>query len=144
MNKSPAEILQFYLISQDIFSSPSSKENWPLFITTLPTGKGLDDIGCISDTTSVKDGRLMSGPNILHYGIQARTRSRTFEDGWKKMQEITSVLELVNNLSIVIDVDNIYILQNISQGSSVLPMGQDPETRLFLFSVNFITTIKES
>jgi hypothetical protein len=144
MNKSPAEILAYYLMSQNTFSNPSSLTPWPLFTTTLPTGKNIELAACINDTMSIKDGRLMSGENIIHFGIQVRVRGRTFTEGWMKIMEVASLFEQVHNVSIVIDVDNTYIIHNVSQTSSILPMGQDPETRLFLFSMNFITTIKET
>ena len=144
MSKSPAEVLHYYLISQGLFTSPSAKGDFPLFITTLPGGKDVEKAGCVSDTSFIKDGRLMTGETIIHPGIQIRIRTRTFEEGWMKMRAIASLLEMVHNLSIVISADDYYTLYNVSQTSAILPMGQDPETRLFLFSINYITTIKEN
>ena len=68
---SPALILATYLISQGLVSDPvGSGGDWPLFISKMPETEDVPtDCIAIYDTLGLKDGRLMIGPVIEHYGL---------------------------------------------------------------------------
>lgn len=144
LTHSPAEILQRYLIDEAKLAADVEVNVWPCFISTMPDGPRVaDDCICVKDTTGMRNGRLMDGPNIYHHGVQIRVRCRNYLDGWAKAKAIESTLSAVARDTVVID-DSTYRLDNISQTSPVLPMGEEQGTKKRqLFSINILMSVKE-
>ncbi len=140
MNHTSAQIIAKYLISESIFNAYNLTGDWPVFVSHLPSAIDNPQAAAITDTEGVIDGRLQSGEVIDHFGIQIRVRAETFLTGFQKIKEAAGQLETIAGTSIVIDEDN-YKIHSVSRISSVLPMGVEPESRKFLFSVNFVTTL---
>lgn len=144
--KSPASILGSYIIAEGIGSMtlPSAKENWPLYIASMPDGSNVKtNCGALYDTTPVKDGRLMSGPVMEHQGLQLKIRCNNYETGYTKINSITSALDAVVDGEVTVSPYD-YQIYNISRGS-VTSLGLEPDTtkRRYLFTVNFLITIKK-
>jgi hypothetical protein len=110
----------------------------------MPDGETIEqDSAVIYDTAGLKDGRLMSGANILHHGLQVRIRAASYEDGWAKAESVLSVMEAIVNEEITIDAVD-YIINNVSQTSTIAALGAEPGTkRRELLTVNFLATLKE-
>jgi len=145
MNHTPAQILAYYLTIEGIFTSPTNTAGeWPLFVTSLPGGKSVQQAAALRDTEGVADGRLMVGETIDHPGIQLRIRVRDYLTGWRKIWAAANDFSAINQLSVVMTDGTVYIVHNVSRISSVLPMGVEPETGLPVFSVNFLVTITQA
>lgn len=142
---SPAIIISKYLIQEGIFTDPTLGNPWPVYVSTTPDGDNVDaKVGTVYDTSGAKDGRLMSGTNVFHWGIQVRIRTDDYDEGYNKLVAAAALLELVENVTITINsVD--YIMNSITQTTDVVPLGPEDNTkRRDLMTINFLATIKEA
>ncbi|KKK87216.1 hypothetical protein LCGC14_2755460 [marine sediment metagenome] len=142
---SPSLIFSEYLIDEGIFTDSSLNVNWPMYISTMPDADTVEsDVGTIYDTEGLKDGRIMvDGENIFHKGNQIRIRSKNYADGWAKAEEVIALFEAVADVSIVIN-SITYEIKNVTQTTSIIPLGVEEGTkRRDLFTINFLSTIKE-
>ena len=146
LQASPASIMAAYIIEKlDVsMTDPSDKDSWPLYISHLPDGTNVKtDAGAIYDTTGVNDMRSMDGGVPQHPGIQIRIRSRSYETGYTKIEDIGSTLDEVVNASIEIGSLE-YEIQNVSRTSPIVSLGVETGTRRrFSFTINFLLTIRE-
>lgn len=144
LDVSPVVIMREYLISEVLIHDPSGSAVWPCYINFMPDdGAGAaDNAVSVSDTQDVLDGRLMSGPYMRHYGIQLRVRSRDYQDGWRKIDEIGRNLEEISNE--IVDLDSKqYIIGAVSRIQGMASLGTERETsRRFGFVANFKALIK--
>lgn len=141
---SPASILAYYIINNLLkMTDRDDREDWPLYTSFLPDGDNVkSNSGAVYDTTGIKDGRLMTGEVPQHPGTQLKIRSKSYEVGYIKIEDIASALEEVVGETIVMDT-GIYLLSNISRTSPVISLGLDgSDKRRFLFTVNFLMTVK--
>lgn len=145
MNYSPAYILAQYLIGEGLLKGPSESGVWPAFVGSLPDGDGVDnDAAVLVDTAPVKDGRIMGGEPLFHHGVQILLRSVAYNAGYNKVAALAAALAGVQNDEVEVESGSTYTLNNITQISGVLPLGQEPGTkRRWMFSVNFLATIQE-
>ena len=144
MNYTTAQIITKYLIGEGIIESPTKLAIWPGYISHLPGGKSVQQAVALSDTQGVNNGRIMkTGEVIEHPGLQIRVRSRDFETSFKKATEAADKLSTTIRETVTMNDGSKYLINNVSRFSSILPMGVEPETRLFLCSVNFTATITE-
>ena len=146
LDVSPAILIRQYIIDDLLLlQSPSGAATWPCYIGSMPDGDLIShDCACIYDTTGVKDGRLMIGPTIQHYGIQLMIRSEEYQDGWEKIDDICSALDAVVQIDLIYNGET-YRVHNISRSGSILPLGNEPNTkRRFLFTANFLVTVHQA
>jgi hypothetical protein len=140
----PVDILAPYIIAQGIGSltAPADGSDWPLYTAHQPDDSSVKtNSACFYDTPGVKDGRLMAGSVISHYGMQLRIRCDTYVTGYAKAEEVALAMDDIFNAPIVIGA-NTYSIQNISRQSPVLPLGEEKGTKgRQLFVVNFRATI---
>ena len=143
LSDSPAVILAQYLRDVALFVDPDESGAWPLYIDFTPDGKNVkDDVGTVYDTTGVKDGRLMSGQNIFHYGVQIRIRCVVPSDGWTKAKSVRGNLAVVRNETVTVE-GNEYEIKNVSATTNIVSLGQEPGMkRRELFTINYLLTIK--
>ncbi len=140
---SPAVILAAYMINQAVMSDPDDATVWPLYISRMPDIVGMENnTGAIYDTLGLKDGRLMIGPVIQHYGIQIKIRSITHNVGWAKAEEISLDLDTILNKEVSID-DEDYVINNVKRFGNIIPLGTEEGTKgRLLFTVNFLVTLR--
>ena len=148
ISDSPASILSAYLIETlGLFKDPAnSPSDWPLFISSLPDGTNLpNNVASIYDRTGDTDGRIMSSvKTIVHYGIQIVLRVVNYSDGWTMGTAILEAFETVNQEFQDVS-GKTYIIENITRTTQLTPTGvESGSKRRDLFSLNFITTIKEN
>lgn len=124
----------------------ASGATWPCYLASLPEEP--DNAVLVLDSTSVKDGRLMSGPVIEHYGVQFIVRSRTYPLGWAKIQQIQALLDTVFRETVTLGSGSAaveYTLMAVTRTASAIPLGADPtsDQRREIFSLNVTTTIRQ-
>lgn len=143
MNHTPAEIIQSFLVEEGLGNTPVNiNTEWPIYVAFLPDTQSPANALCVMDSTPIRDGRLMTGKTILHFGIQVLLRSLDYNAGYFKSGMIFEALEEVQNAEVVVD-STTYIVKNVSPSSGVLPLGMERETakRRWMFSLNFNVTI---
>ena len=142
---SPASILAAYIIDEmDKMSWPIEKDNWPLYISHMPDGDNVEtNCGAIYDTSGVLDSRQMDGRIPLHPGIQIRIRSKDYETGFAKIEDLASELDTIA-FNLVTIATGIYEIQNVSRTTNVVSLGIERGTkRRFLFTINYLLTMKK-
>lgn len=145
LEASPSSILAAYIINTlDKMSWSIEKDNWPLFVSSMPDGDNVEnDCGAIYDTAGVLDGRQMDGKVPQHQGLQLRIRSQSYEVGYAKAEDIALELDEVANVSLTIDAGE-YEIQNVSRTTPIVFLGPEVGTkRRYLFTVNFLLTIRK-
>ena len=141
---SPAYILASYIIDTLRYMTDYNDGSaWPLYISSLPDGDDIqNNAGGIYDTTGLLDGKDMRDSVVVeHHGIQIKIRSIDQQTGWTKMRQIVGDLDQVQMQEITAN-DITYEMASISRTSPIACIGTD-EKRRFLFTVNFLATIRE-
>ena len=145
LQTSPAYILASYIVENSIgfMTNPVNEDDWPLYISYMPDGSDIKtNCGSVYDTSGLKDGRLMEGQVIQHYGIQLRIRCDTHTTGWAKAEAIASALDAIVNDTVTIGSVE-YRIYNVSRSGPVISLGMEEGTKeRRLFTVNFIVTMK--
>ena len=145
MDHSPAYILAKYFIDEGLLSDPTGGSAWPVFVGTLPDGDEVADnaAACI-DTTPVKDGRLMVGGNIFHFGCQVLLRSVEYNAGYSKIDALRNAIEAVDGDTVTI-AGTTYQMDNITIATGIVVIGQEEKSskRREMFSLNSLITLKE-
>ena len=143
---SPAAILADYIINTLLkMTLPTDGDDWPLYISHLPGGDDIKtDAGALYDTTGLKDGRLMLGPVITHFGIELTIRSRDYQDGYVKIEDISTLLDGVAYALITIGTDSFELL-NASRMGDIGKLGLEQKTtkRRYLFTSNFTLSLRK-
>lgn len=136
----PAKVLAELLISLDLFDAyDDATPAWPIYISYSPDQP--DEIGVVHDMPGVKDGRLMSGALIEHFGVQLTVRGEDYDDAYAKCDRVAREMEAVDDVSVLVGAET-YTVHNVSQSSPILSLGKEEGTqRRFLFSMNFLLTI---
>ncbi len=140
----PAVVLASYIIDQAIGSmtDPDNGSAWPLYTSFMPDTGANTNCGAMYDTPGFKDGRLMEGAVIQHYGIQLKIRSDTHVAGYNKADAVAVALDAIANATITIGA-NEYQIYNVSRASPVISLGAEPGTKgRQLFTVNFLVSLK--
>ena len=137
---SPASILAAYIISKETMSNPADNSDWPLYVSYLPDGVN-DNAGAIYNTQGIKDGRLMEGQVIEHYGLQIKIRSDIHNTAWDKIEDISNDLDLINREEITVDFID-YLIHSVDRIGSIITLGTEPGTKKRqLFTLNFLVTL---
>ena len=141
LQHSPCYIVGSYLIAEEVVSLPSLDSDWPLYKSSMPVEA--NDVCAIYDTTPIVDARVSKTYPNTHYGLQIIIRASDYETGKAKARAIAGILETVQNSSVEFE-DYEYEIRTARPTSGVIPLGQEPETtkRRYLFTINFISTIK--
>lgn len=145
MNDSPATIISEILFAANLFGRPTALPlDWPLYLGFVPDKVGIpDEIAAIFDTEGVKDGRLMSGKNILHHGVQILTRSLARRVGYEKLAAVEALIEQLSRTSVMVG-SNTYMVVNVSQTSPILSLGhEEGDKRRSLYTINALCTITD-
>ena len=140
MNDSPAQILREHLIQAGLIEDENGA-TWPSYFDHMPSGKDKQEVVSIHNAVGLKDGRLMTGEEIEHPGIQIRVRARAYATGYQKLSAIADELSNISQRLLVMSAISSYNISSVSRTSPVLPLGVEPETRCHLFSLNCLATI---
>jgi len=136
----PAVILANYLTTQDLISNPSdSSAEWPFYIGFLPDI--LHNTGVIYDVEGVTEGRYQkTGTVVEHQGVKIVVTSKIYNDGWSKINQLVTAINLINDEIVTID-DSSYKINGLVQQAPVDYIGID-EKRKFNFTVDYLINIQ--
>ena len=141
----PSAIVAEYVIGTlDLFSAVSEGSTWPLYRSNLPDSDQIShNIAAIFDTSADIQSKLMSGDLVQRYGIQFLVRSTDYDTGYEKSKIILETVQTTHNASVSIG-GTTFIIDNFSSTSGVLALGVERDSKQrYLFSTNFLVTIKE-
>jgi len=139
----PAQILATYLQTLGSVTAPSVGGSWPIFVSSLPDGKDVPaNAACLFDTAPVKEGRLMAGAVILKYGVELFLRSSDLSTGWQKINALALDIDAIKRTQVTVE-SNDYRINNVVRIGSIACLGQEEETRRYVFSLNLLVTMKE-
>lgn len=139
LQHSPAHILAAYLRGLEPQTTPPTA--WSIFVSHLPDQPA--NAVCVYDTEGRIDGRLQSTGDVCeHPGAQVLVRSTAFTPGWRKAVALKAILESVLRTAVTLDDGARYTLHAIQRRSGVLPIGQDPDTRLEMFTINVLLALE--
>ncbi len=141
---SPAFILATYLIGQGLMTDPVDNDEWPLYVSFMPDSSDVKtDCGTLYDIPGTKDGRLMAGEVIQHFGFQLKIRSSDYNTGWAKAEAIATNLDSVNNNVETVEGED-YQICNVSRVEPIVALGTEAGTKQRrLFTINFLVTVKK-
>lgn len=145
LGHSPAYVLRTLLVELGVAVEPivgNTTTSWQAFTSNEPDLP--DDCITTTDTSGRLDGRLaISGETVEHYGVQIRIRSSVFHEGWRKANEISTVLdEAVYNEALVIDSAQ-YLIHAVTKSGGIANLGRDrPSGNRSLFTLNVTIDIQ--
>lgn len=144
LSHSPAYIVSRFLIAQSHLIEPNASGDWPVFVGAIPDSKEAPhDAVSATDTTPLKDGRWMGGSPLFHPGFQLMVRASAYQDGWTKAAALAKALSGITETAVSVE-ESTYVMHAITQTTGVTAIGQEQGSkRRFLFTVNFLATIRE-
>jgi hypothetical protein len=142
LQNTPSDVVRQLLIDLSCATLPSDAEDWPAYEGQEPDSP--DSCITVYTTTGIDDGRSqIDGELWQHYGIQIRVRSSNSVDGWKKANAIRELLAKdVKRTIVVVLLDNTgtattdYGVAAITGISQTIPLGKEPHSNRFLFTIN--------
>lgn len=147
MKRTPANILRHFLVNAGIGTLPvaGTPTTWPIYTNSLPDTP--DNSLMISDTVGMSDGRYMrTGQRVEHPGVQILIRNLDQTVGADKAGVISLFLAAIVRQIVVIGSDS-YLIQNVSQRGTIIPLGGEREPRetakkRFIWTLNAIMTVE--
>jgi len=144
LEHSPARVLQQLLLDLGLGGDPEDDPvpAWPVFVSREPSSP--DECLTVYDTEERRHGRTMAdGAKVVHYGVQVRVRSRTYEAGRAKADAVQATLEKgVYQTNVSIE-GHAYTVGNVS-GAALRTLGKDvPGSKRDLFVVNGLVALAE-
>lgn len=150
MDHSAAAIMKEVLLIEGLFgdSEATSLPEWPLFEDHLPDRqtriKVPDNAAVISSYTGRKDGRLMSGPVIVHPGFQIKVRSTIPRVGFRKAAAAAKRLSELTNYAVTVESADYTVAAITQTTDDPLFLGFEEGTkRRCLHTVNFTITVRQ-
>lgn len=147
LNHSASEIIAEYLRHAGTLARPQKGASWPLYVGHLPSGKAsTSDAAMIQEIEGKSDGYILgTGELVSHPCVQLIVRGRDYEVTRRKTAVVCNAIHAIENDTVVMEDGTRYTLLNVAQVDTILPIGVDPDTssRLYLFSADFISTIRE-
>lgn len=130
--------------SGSVFTMPEAGAAWPVYVSFMPDGTGVkNDIAAIYDTEGMVTHRLLaSKKNIESYGLQIKTRSYEYRDGYRLLSEQATNLSKISRFIVFVESTQ-YIIDTVKQTSPIIPMPQDEERRSF-FVLNVLLSLIEA
>lgn len=140
---SPAEIIRQFLMDNDLGTDPDLGEAWPIFVSFLPASP--DNAICIYDTMGQQDGRIMTGEQIIHPGIQIFIRGPDYPTTWGKVGALATALDMQRRSVVTVDAEHSYCLQNVSRTGDILSLGleQSGDRRRHQMVINALVTFAQ-
>lgn len=116
-------------------------ERFVAFLPDVP-----DEAIAFFDTAGRLDGRLMAtGEQIEHHGVQIQIRGKDYSSTFDLAREIALYLDAVKKETIAVEVDEVYVLHNVSRSGSIIPIGIETveNRRRHIFTINLTITISQ-
>jgi len=117
MIDTPAIVVKQFLINEALVSDPDAVMDWPIFLQHI-VDVDREDVCAIYDIDPLKDGRIMrTGEVCLHYALQVKVRSKEYQVGWLKDDELQKSLCAVHNEDLTIELRE-WRLHNLTKTSA--------------------------
>ena len=127
--KSTSILLRTFLIDSALVQSPSVATDWPAYLQSLPGGDSImDNAIMLRDSIGIKEGRVMEGETIIHVGNTLVVRSKEYEEGWDKINEIGVAFDNILNEDVSYSSAVIYRLHSVSR-HPIMPLGVEAGTK---------------
>ncbi len=123
MAHSPADILRYYVISQNLATLPDTSGLWPGYANFLPD-EGYNAI-LFTDTTARNDGRdIRSGQVINHPGVQMLFRGKTQPLAYNKGKEVQDLIDTIYRQIVTIDSTD-YKIDSVTRNGTLIPLSME-------------------
>jgi len=144
---SPADVVIAYLVARGVAYNPpvSQPDNWPIGNGAIPPG-GENYIGVINYGNLYQGRLLKTGKRIAPGLVQIMVRAVDEPTGWTKGEEIQSEFDKIGvsteyggvggMIRVAMDDGTTVILQAIHVRIPITPLGQEPESSRYLYSIN--------
>lgn len=145
----PADVARWLLVLKGAGTSPlaSPLGSWPVYALSEPDVP--DDVVTTYDTQGVDHGRFMVGGALQGlYGFQVRVRSARPVAGWRKADEIQTLLaeSVYQDTVTVAAVESLsaatYLVHCVSGIGDVLNLGYAPGSKRRLYTINALLDVK--
>ena len=138
----PAGILLQALIAGAVIKVPNETPVWSGYVKFMPT----DDEHTVTfyDTEPEIAGRVIAtGETVRRWGVMARSRCGrdAYNLGWGKLRKIENYLTNGRNRAVSFP-DARFVLHSVSVVSGPMFVGEEPETKRCLFSLNLLASIR--
>lgn len=144
------EILRQLLLDLGAGSDPGDEDTvstrvWPVHCKSEPDAP--DNCITVYTTSGQDDGQSVhDGALWVHHGWQLRVRGRTYADGYQKINRIRNLLAAVYWVNVSIpDVtgtgDTDYRVETLTGIGTPLPLGKEPATGRYVFTLNGMMTV---
>lgn len=148
MTHSGAQIIRAHMITLGLVSSHDTG-SWRSFYSRMPDEP--DNAVCFYDMEPQKQGRIIrTGEVIKKPRVMIQVRSKSFNDGWAKAQELNDAIEAIKRNEVTVagtdeDPDSLYFLLNVlSEQGGASPLGQeDTNKKREYFSLNIKLSVEQ-
>lgn len=124
---SPASIVRGWLVNQLLGSLPSTGAEWPIFVSHLPDGEGLDDAICVYDTGPVLHGETPDGKSVEHHQVLVTVRSNFYTRGRDKITGLISALDQLKDETLDLGVHRYEVVNAVQLRTDTV--GRDAQRR---------------
>ena len=137
---SPAQVVHAFLKAQGAVQNTNQKADWWAVIGKRVTEP--DNAVFVYDTTGIKDGKLMTGDQIVHHGIQVVVRGFPYTKAYTKAQDVIRLLSAAARVAVVVGAETV-TLCSFTLTSPVMHLGQENDQVREMFSLNGTVTLQE-
>jgi len=139
---SPADIIARLLIALGQGVATGSGAPWQVQADAEPSSPD-DTITVYNELGNIDARSMLDGEYMEHEGFQVRVRATDSKIGFKKIRSIADQLaKHVHVATVVIDAST-YLIYNCCLKGNVIPLGRQPGTKRFLFTLNGTVALRE-
>lgn len=143
MTHSAADLTRWYLVAGGTGTDPHDGAAWPAYAGREPAAP--DDALTVYDTDGLDHGRSMPTGEILgSQGVQVRVRSTDHRTGYSKAEEVRAALAAAYQEVVAPPGDpERYLVHCFSRIGDVIPLGREPGSSRYVFTVNAVTPVRQ-
>lgn len=141
LTHSQAEIIRYLIIDLGYGTLPADGGSWPVYAHKMPDAPD----SCIAtySTTGLKHGRAqIDGEVQEHPGVQIKTRAANGSVGRDKAHNTMIALDAVKQRQVSVG-GSAYLVNGISRGGDVVPLGEEPSSKRKLFTLNVTVSLRQ-
>ena len=135
------EIIKQYLIDASAVGALMT-DAWPCYQSVLPDSP--DNAVGIFETSSVKQGRLMTGVVQDRPGFQVVVRGRTYTEAYDRADVITTAIDAVVNTPVDVKEVRAYVVHNLTRDGLPIHIPETGGRRRSHFSINGTAALTEA